>query len=341
MAAPTVRDIIAQIRSDKLAPVYILMGEEAYYIDLLMSHFEKNVIAPDDRDFNLNVFYGNDADYDVVLASVRQFPVLAPRKLVLLKEAQTAFQAKSQLEKFAAYVENPSKSNVLVIAFKGESLNATSKLLKAAKDSDAVVFTSDAVKPWTLAAHLKDFCAMRKVSVEAKAIDLLCEYIGAPLSKLFGEVDKLIQILGGEGARITCDVIEKNIGISKEFNNFELTKALASKRYTDAVRIISYFEKNPKSNPTEMTAATLFNFFSRLVMAFYCEDKSDAGLMKALGLRSNPALREVKDAMRNYSAAKAVACVHYIREFDAMSKGVGSYQNKYALLKELIFKLFT
>lgn len=170
---------------------------------------------------------------------------------------------------------------------------------------------------------------------------LLCDSIGAPLSKLFGEISKLIQIKGGKGTRITCEDIEKNIGISKDFNNFEFVTALAHRDYPKAMRIISYFERNPKTNPTVITTATMFEYFTRLVCAHYVADKSDASLMRALSLKNNAALNDLKTGMRNYNAMKAVNAIHYIREFDAKSKGVASYQDSYALLKEAVFKIFT
>jgi DNA polymerase-3 subunit delta len=337
--AQNIRDIISDIRKREAKPVYLLMGEEAYYLDLLVENFESYAIDPADKDFNYNLFYGNDADLDVVIASAQQFPVMAPRKLVMLKEAQSMFNAKNQLDKFATYVAKPNPNSILVIVFKGESLNATSALMKAAsKNPDVVVFKSDKIKDWTLPSHIKDYCGMRKVAIEDKAVQLLCDYIGLPLTKVFGEINKLIQIIGQNG-RITCDVIEKNIGISKDFNTFELCKALSEKDYAKCMQIVQYFENNPKSNPSVLISPNIFNTFSRLVIAHYLPDKSDASLMTNLGLKSQPAVREVKTGLRNYNALQAVNAIHYIREYDAKSKGIGSYQNEHELLKELVFKI--
>lgn len=335
----SVREIIADIRAHKAAPVYLLYGDEPYYIDLLVENFERYVVDDADKDFDYSMFYGNDSDPDYVIGAAQQFPLMSDQRLVVLKEAQSMPQAKNQLPKLAPYLSKPSSNTVFVIAFKG-ALEATSKLYKAAKEGGAVIFKSEQPKSWELPAKVKDYCMERKVSIEEKGVQLLCEYIGSPLSKLFGELNKLISIKGGQGT-ITCDDIERNIGISKDFNNFELLDALAAKNYPKAMQIVQYFEKNSKQNPTQMTTGAMITFFSNLIIAHYTPDKSDSGLMAALGYKSAYALKGVKLALRNYSAAQAVNAIHYLREFDSHSKGVGSLQNEYNLLKELIFKIFT
>lgn len=336
-----VREIISNIRKGDCKPVYLLMGEEAYFIDLVVENFEKKLIAEEDKDFNLNVFYGNDADVDYIVGVAQQFPVMAERKLVILKEAQSMHQAKQQLEKFAAYASRPSAKTVFVIAFKGEPLGSTSKLIKGVKEGGGVIMKSIVPRDYELVPHIRDYCRERKVGIEDKAADLLAQYIGAPLSKLFGEINKLISIKGDDDPRITCEDIEKNIGISKDFNNYELTKALGAKDYTKAVQIIQYFESNPKTNPTVVTTAVLLNFFSNLVIAHYLQDKSDLSLNNTFGFKTSFQLRDFKQAMSNFNARQSVNAIHHLREFDTKSKGVNSLINEYSLLKELIFKLFT
>lgn len=170
---------------------------------------------------------------------------------------------------------------------------------------------------------------------------VLIEYIGNSLQKLFGEIDKLIVAAGTGAKRITAGMVEENIGISKEFNNFELSKALSSKDYPKTMRILEYFRKNPKNNPTVMTTAVLFKFFSQLVVAHFCSDKSDRGLMEALQLKTTYALREIRDGMQMYTPRQALAAISALRDFDCKSKGIGSLQNEYDLQRELIFKIFT
>ncbi|MBD5328547.1 MAG: DNA polymerase III subunit delta [Bacteroides sp.] len=341
MATPGFREILTSIKKgDSLSPVYVLMGEEAFYIDKLTEAFENYLIPEDDRDFNQSVFYGNDADLELVVSTAQQYPVMSNRKLVILKEAQSLYQAKTQLEKLAPYVSHPNKTTVFVIAFKGDKLNATSKLLKAASGTHAVVFKSEPVKEYQLPTHVKDYCAGLGYSIEEKAVSMLCDYIGTPLSKIFGEINKLIMIKGSE-KKLTATDVEKNIGISKDYNNFELVKSVAIKNYPQTMKIIRYFEKNPKTNPTIVTNSMLFSFFQKISICHYLPDKTEKTLLEGLGLKSSWQLRDINDGLRNYNAMQAVNAIHYCREFDVKSKGVGSYQNEYDLFRELIFKIFT
>lgn len=341
MATPTFREIITNINKGVFSPVYLLMGEEDYYIDCIVNAIESKAIEEEDCDFNQNIYYGIDANMETIVAACQQLPIMAPRRVVILKEAQSKQQAKQSLEKLAPYVAKPNQSTVFVVAFKGDNLNATSALMKSASKNGAVIFKSDRVKDYQLPTHLKDYCAVRKCSVDENASRMLCEYIGGPLTKLFGEVNKLIQIKGDGSQRITAEDVERNIGISKDFNNFELTTAVANKNYPKAVQIIRYFKSNPKTNPTVMTTSTLFNFFSKLVIAHYLPDKSDNSLKAELGIRFPGQLNELKTGMRNYNPLRAVNAIHALREYDVKSKGVNSFQNEYDLLTELIFRIFT
>lgn len=212
----------------------------------------------------------------------------------------------------------------------------------AAKSADrVVVFKSPKIKDYQLATPIKDYCRMKKIAIEEQAVKVLIEYIGNSLQNLFGEIDKLIVAAGTGIKRITAAMVEENIGISKEFNNFELTKALSLKDYPKTMRILEYFRKNPKNNPTVMTTAVLFKFFSQLVVAHFNPDKSDRGLMEALQLKNQYALREIRDALNMYSSRQSLAAISALRDFDCKSKGIGSMQNEYDLQRELIFKIFT
>lgn len=335
------RELITSIKKHDYAPVYILMGEEPYYIDRLVKCLEEHVVDEADRDFNSIVLYGADTDITSVIATAQQYPVMSERQLVVLKEAQTMTNAKNQIDKLASYISHPNRSTVLAIVYKGGTLNATSSLLKAAKAPDTIVFKSEKLRDYELSGPIKDYCAEKKIGIDDKAAELLCNYIGNPLSKLFGEIDKLI-IAGGKGlARITPEIIEKNIGISKDFNTFELVKALARKDYLKSMMIVDYFSKNPKQNPGVMIIATIFGYFSKLFIATVTKDKSDASLMATLELKNTYALRDYRDGLQRYNARMCVGAIHAIREFDTQSKGIESTQNEYELLKELIFKIFT
>lgn len=335
------REIMSSIKKGEFAPVYILMGEEPYYIDQISKALENNVVAEEDRDFNSIIFYGADADIATVISSAQQYPVMADRQLVMLKEAQTMQQAKTQLDKLAPYLSQPNRRTVFVIVFKGDSLNATSALLKRAKETDTVVYKSDKLRDFQLSAPIIDYCQSKGWGIDEKAVSLLCDYIGNPLSKLFGEIDKLM-LSAEEGVRrISPDLIERNIGISKDFNTFELLKAVRRKDYPKSMMIVEFFSRNPKQNPGVMTVATLFSYFSKLFIACVTRDKSDSSLMTALELKNAYSLKDFREGMQFYNARQVLAAIHAIRDYDCQSKGIGSTQNEFELLKELIFKIFT
>ena len=339
-ASPTYRELINQIRKGDYVPVYLLMGEEDYYIDRAVEALEESVVAEDERDFNAATYYGADSDVKDVIARAQQYPLMSDRQLVMLKEAQAMEKAKTNLEKIASYVNHLNPLTVLVISFKGDSLAASSDLVKSIQANGGIVFKSDRPKDYQLMGPLADYCKEKNVKIDEKSMALLCEYIGSPLSKLFGEVDKLI-VSAGSNATITPELVEAIIGISKEFNSFELIRHLSVKNFPKAMQIIEYFSRNPKQNPGVMVVATLFNYFSKLFIASISKDKTDAGLMQELELKNSFSLKDYKEGLRYYRAGAIDGIIHAIRSQDTMSKGIGSTQNEYDLLKELIFKIFT
>ena len=341
-SAADFRQILAAVKAGKFKPVYLLMGEEDYYIDYLVNLLAEKVVSEGERDFNAITYYGSDSDIGTVIGSAQQYPVFADRKIVFLKEAQTMMNAKSQLEKLASYVQRPNAGTVLVVTYKGDNIPATHPLMKSTNgNDDVVVFKSEKIADYQLGVPVREYCSEKGVNIDDKAVSLLCDYIGNPLSKLFGEIDKLILSMDAGSHEITAETIEKNIGISKDFNSFELLKALTKKEYPKAMMILEYFARNPKNNPAIVTIAVIFNFFSKLCIACALQDKSDNALMAELELKNTFALRDYKDALRNYSFRAVCAILHEIRNTDAQSKGIGSTTDEYDLLKELIFKIFT
>ncbi|MBD5186619.1 MAG: DNA polymerase III subunit delta [Bacteroidales bacterium] len=337
----TFRDLITDIKGKKYSPIYLLSGEENYYLDKLADFLGDNVIPEEDRDFNMITFYGAETDVETVINAAQRYPMMSDRQLVILKEAQAMNRAKNNLDKFIGYIEHYNPSTILVIVFKGESISSTSKLAKSVVKSGGTVFTSPQLRDYELTVPIKDYCTSKKIGIEEKAVEMLKEYLGNDLSKLFGEIDKMIVSQdASKGLKITAELVEKNIGISKEFNNFELTRALSVKDYEKSMRVIDYFARNPNKNPVVVTTGILFGFFSRLVIAHFSKDKSDFALMTALNIKNTYALGEVKQAMKSFNPSQSVNAISLIRKFDRESKGVGSFQNEYALLKELIFNLF-
>ena len=338
----TYNEILRDISKGKFYPVYILVGEEPYFIDKLSEALESKVIPEEDRDFNLNVMYGADVQSDSVVTAAQRYPVMAPLQLVMLKEAQTMHQAKGELEKMAGYMLNPTLSTVLVIVFKGEAPGARSEFMKAAakNSKNVLVFKSNKYRDYEVPNLVSGYCASEKIKIEPGAINMLCEFVGNSLTNLFSEIEKL-RIANGPDNVITPEVIERNIGYSKDFNNFELINALINRNYTKAMRIVKYFRDNPKNNPTPVTTGVLFSFFQKVVIANFQSDKSDSALMKALGLKNSYGLKDVCRAMKVYNPLQSVRAISLIREFDVKSKGIGSMQKDYDLLLELVFKLST
>lgn len=334
------RKIITDIRKGDIKPVYLLIGQETYFIDMVTDALEKYAISEDDKDFNYNLYYANETTPDTVVNCAQQFPVMAARKLVIVRETQAFYNPQTDLDKFCGYVNHPNPTTVLVITYTGEKTGPISALRKAASKGDAVVLDCNPPRDYELPTYVKDYFQQRKTGVDEKAVTMLCEYIGAPLSKLFSEVNKLLQIKGA-GARITPDDVERYIGVSKDFNNIELVNAIRYRDYPKCMAIVKYFRNNPKKNPTIVTAASLFNFFTQLTLAHFLPKKDDSSLYEMLRYKNSHALKDLKAGMAAYPPVKAVNAIHYIREFDVKNKGVGSMQNEYDLLQELIFKIMT
>lgn len=339
---PTFREIINDIKKGKFAPVYILMGEEPYYLNLIAEHLENQVIKnEEDKVFDQTILFGAESQAATIVEIANRYPVTGERQLVILKEAQAMNQAKSQLDKLQQYVSNPNHSTVLAIVFKGDKINASSALMKAAsKNKDVVVFESPLIKEYNLPAVIKDYCVSEGIKISERSVQLLIEYVGNSLEKIFSEISKLIVAQKGT-KEITPDSIEKNIGISKDFNNFELVNFLSKRSYYEVMKIISHFADNPKSNPTVVTTGVLFNYFQKLLIANASQDKSDTTLLAALQVKSVYALKDIRAGMNYYTGPQCEKAIHYIREFDTKSKGIESLQNEYLLLRDLLFKIIT
>ena len=338
-SAISFRELLSDIQNGIFAPIYILMGDEDYYIDRLVDALETSVVGEEEKDFNVETFYGADTDIKKVIARAQQYPVMAERQLVMLKEAQALYNGKRELEKLAPYASHPNPSTILVVTYKGDSLNNSSVLLKKIKDNRGVILKSERPKDYELNDLVSLYCKENDIKIQPKTINLLCEYIGSPLSKLFGEIDKLT-VAAGAPKIITPELVESIIGISKDFNSFELVKAISIKNYYSAFQIISHFTKNPKQNPGVVIIATLFNYFSKLFIASILKDKSDFSLMNNLELKSSYALTDYKNGLRNFNPSQIDNIIHTIRETDAKSKGIGSTSNEFDLIKDLIFKIF-
>lgn len=337
------RHILQDIKKKNFAPVYILMGAEAFYIDRIAEALEKSVVDDNDKEFDQTILYGADANAGLVMEAAGQFPMWSDRRFVALKEAQALYKAKSELDKLKAYIERPNLSTVLCITYKGEELSATSQLMKAAnKNDNVVVFKSPQIRDYQIRDVVRDHCLSQKVSIEEAAIDLIVANLGNSLTAIFNEIEKLQVALSGKSdSRITADLVRDHIGLSKDFNVFELIKSLANRDYFQSLNIIQQLEEGSKSAQLIPAVGQIFNFFQKLVLAVFSSDKSDKALMEDLQLKNRFALQDIKTAMRNYNPSQAVNVIHAIREYDTRSKGISSFQKEFPLLQELILKILT
>lgn len=328
-------EIVKAIRSGKFSPVYYLMGEEDYYIDRLADYLVDSVLTETEKEFNLTVMYGPDTETAEVINAARRYPMMSKYQVVMVKEAQGL----KGLENLSFYLQKPLESTILVLCHKHGTLDRRKKVA-AEIEKTGVLFESKRLKEAQVPGFITSYLKRKQVDIEPKASELLTEFVGNDLSRMSGELEKLIITLPQGQKRITCEQIEQNIGVSKDYNNIELKNALIEKDILKANKIIKYFDNNPKANPIQATLSFLFSFFSNLMLAYYAPDKSEQGIAQQLGLRSSWQARDYMAAMRKYSGVKVMQIIGEIRYCDARSKGVGnSSASSGDLLRELIFKI--
>ena len=331
----TCDDILKELRAKQYRPVYYLMCEEPYYIDLIADYITDNILTETEKEFNLTVVYGADVDIATVINAAKRYPMMSEHQVVVVKEAQNI----RNMEELSYYLQKPLLSTILVICHKHGVLDRRKKLA-AEIEKTGVLFESKKVKDAQLPAFITSYMKRKGIDVEPKATAMLADFVGADLSRLTGELEKLIITLPKGHTRVTPEQIEKNIGISKDYNNFELRSALVEKDVLKANKIIKYFEENPKTNPIQMTLSLLFGFFSNLMLAYYAPEKSEQGIANMLGLRTPWQAKDYLAAMRRYNGVKTMQIIGEIRYADAKSKGVGNPSlSDGDILRELVFKI--
>lgn len=331
----TCDDILKELRAKQYRPVYYLMGEEPYYIDLIADYITDNILTETEKEFNLTVVYGADVDIATVINAAKRYPMMSEHQVVVVKEAQNI----RNMEELSYYLQKPLLSTILVICHKHGVLDRRKKLA-AEIEKTGVLFESKKVKDAQLPAFITSYMKRKGIDVEPKATAMLADFVGADLSRLTGELEKLIITLPKGHTRVTPEQIEKNIGISKDYNNFELRSALVEKDVLKANKIIKYFEENPKTNPIQMTLSLLFGFFSNLMLAYYAPEKSEQGIANMLGLRTPWQAKDYLAAMHRYNGVKTMQIIGEIRYADAKSKGVGNPSlSDGDILRELVFKI--
>jgi DNA polymerase-3 subunit delta len=328
-----IRAIVSDIKKGNIMPIYFLMGEEPYYIDKISDFIEENILDEAEKGFNQQVMYGRDTTIEDIVSSAKRYPMMAERQVLIVKEAQDLSR---NIEKLVAYAEHPQSSTVLVLNYKYKKLDKRKKLYKAISKS-GLIFDSKKLYENQVSDWIRRVLSGRKYKIEPKASQMLVEFLGSDLSKISNELDKLVLILP-EDTIINDKHIEENIGISKDFNNFELRKALGEKNLVKANRIINYFSENSKNNPLVMTISLLNSFFTQLLLFHGLQDKSKRAVAKSLGV--NPYfIDEYFLAARNYPMRKVAKVIATLRDADVKSKGVGASQSHKDILKELLFKI--
>ncbi|MDA9311549.1 DNA polymerase III subunit delta [Polaribacter sp.] len=328
-----INTIVSDIKKGNLKPIYFLMGEESYYIDKISDFIEETVLDEAEKGFNQQVMYGRDATIEDIVGAAKRYPMMAERQVLIVKEAQDLSR---NIEKLVSYAENPQPTTVLVLNYKYKKLDKRKKLYKVIAKS-GLIFESKKLYENQVSDWIRRVLSGKKYQVEPKAAQMLVEFLGTNLSKISNELDKLMLILS-EGTIINPTHIEENIGISKDFNNFELRKAVGEKNVVKANRIIAYFAENPKNNPLVMTISLLNSFFTQLLLFHSLDDRSKNSVAKMLGV--NPFfVDEYFLAARNYPMRKVAQVIAFLRDADIKSKGVGANQTNEDVLKELLFKI--
>ncbi len=327
--------IVNNIKAGNIKPIYFLMGEESYYIDKLSDYIEQNVLSEDEKGFNQTVLYGRDVTIEDIVSTAKRYPMMAERQVVIVKEAQDLSRT---IDKLESYVANPMSSTVLVFCYKYKTLDKRKKMTKML-DKIGVVYESKKLYENQVGEWIKRVLSGKSFSIEPKANAMLVEFLGTNLSKINNELEKL-QIILPKGSTITPHHIEENIGFSKDFNVFELRKAIGDRNQLRAYTIADNFAQNPKDNPIVMTTSLVFSFFVQLLKYHGLKDENPKNVAAALGV--NPFfLKDYDVAIKNYPMRKVSQIVGSLRDIDVKSKGVGANALPQSdLLKEMLFKIF-
>lgn len=327
--------ILNDIKSGNIKPIYFLMGEEPYYIDIVSDYIEKNVLSEEEKGFNQTVLYGRDVSVEDIISTAKRYPMMAERQVVIVKEAQELTRT---IDKLESYAENPMPSTVLVICYKYKTLDKRKKVTKVL-GKNGLVYESKKLYENQVGDWIKRILANKKYTIEPKANAMLVEFLGTNLSKINNELEKL-QIILPKGSVITPKDIEENIGFSKDFNVFELRKAIGERNQLKAYTIAENFANNPKENPMVVTTSLVFGFFIQLLKYHGLKDRNPKNVAVVIGV--NPFfLKEYDVALKNYPMKKVSQIVASLRDIDVKSKGVGaSSMSNSDLLREMLYNIF-
>ncbi len=328
-------EVAAELKKGEYRPVYFLCGDEPYFIDRITTWMQNNVLSEAEKSFNLTLLYGRDTDTETIVTTARKFPMMGSKQVVIVKEAQYL----NNIEDLAVYANQPLKSTILVINYKNKTLDKRKKLYNTIQKNNGIVLESNRLYEDKVPAWITSYLKRKGYSVEMDSCMMLVEFLGNDLGKIANELEKLILTLPEGEKVITSGHVERNIGISKDYNNFELNKALGTKNVLKANRIVNYFAKNQKDHHITVTLSMLYFLFSKTLIYHQIENKSRKNVASVL--KVNPYfVSDYEKAARNYSKKKLVQIISMLREYDLKSKGFGNVQaDAGELLKELVFKI--
>jgi len=330
----TFQAIMQDLKNRNFAPFYLLMGEESYYIDTISDYIASHVLLPEECDFNQTICFGSDVTAVQVTDMAKRYPMMAEFQVIIVKEAQNI----RSLEALERYLKKPVKSTILVWCHKNGKIDTRKKVIGLAQ-AMGVVFESKKLRDYQLPEFIQNYLKSKKATIDPKSCQMIANHIGSDLSRIVSELDKILIYLPNDNRRVTPDIVEKEIGVSKDFNAFELRNAIVSKDIFKANQIIKYFDNNPKAGSLYSFLPLLFSFFQNLMILHYTPNKSsEQDIAKALDLNSTWGIKDLITGLKNYSARKTMDIISKIREVDGKSKGLDNpYTGAGELMKELIY----
>ena len=330
----TFQAIMQDLKNRNFAPFYLLMGEESYYIDTISDYIASHVLLPEECDFNQTICFGSDVTAVQVTDMAKRYPMMAEFQVIIVKEAQNI----RSLEALERYLKKPVKSTILVWCHKNGKIDTRKKVIGLAQ-AMGVVFESKKLRDYQLPEFIQNYLKSKKATIDPKSCQMIANHIGSDLSRIVSELDKILIYLPNDNRRVTPDIVEKEIGVSKDFNAFELRNAIVSKDIFKANQIIKYFDNNPKAGSLYSFLPLLFSFFQNLMILHYTPNKSsEQDIARALDLNSTWGIKDLITGLKNYSARKTMDIISKFREVDGKSKGLDNpYTGAGELMKELIF----
>ena len=331
----TYNSVMKELKERQFKPVYYLMGDEPYYIDKISDWIAENVLQPEERDFNQTILFGSDVNASQIVDAAKRYPMMSEYQVLIVKEAQNI----KNTEPLEKYFKQPMRSTILVMCHKNGKIDGRKAgYVKAIREA-GVLFESAKLRDRDLPAFIEHYLKAREATIDPKSTQMIADAIGADLSRLTGELDKVLLSLPEESKRVTPQVVEDQIGVSKDYNAFELRDAIVNRNVLKANQIIKYFDENPKAGGLYALLPMVFNYFQNLMLAYYCPQKnSQEALAQWLDMRSPWGARDYMTGMRNYTGMKVLQIISKIREIDAKSKGLDNPNTPSGeLMKELIF----